>query len=767
MCAQEPALPVQIVAAPIKLPRQKSARSQLDSLIRVIGKDPAQQQAVSDVVFFLETQIRAEEGRLDDPIVAWLRVAKQAHMDVGKLAFYRWLDALSAEIKGKVEAKTIARLAFAASDKGALIPYMRSAGLDKLAELTRAVKVHFGSAAAARITGATAVAPRAPGIPPQDNLLVKIANAYCLAKKPRADEFQWQAWVKTLESPLQTYWQALSRLCINSADSAAAKIETIADALVKIPDRKRLLPYRLLLLEQLALIQRHNSLRPKAAETYELILTAWELADSRAPHPLLVDPKHRVRKIDDLLFGARYQSLVGKYERAKVFAQIALEEIKALYNRGVHFTGKLSQKIDELHAEAYQVLAHRIAIEEKDFTGARLLVRKALALRKIPSEWRWRFRWYLGLYHYLTNEFAEARRTWRGMLAARPPSEYTARLNFWLARCEKHLGNKTRRDVHIATLRRDHPLDFYSLVGIPVARLGGYTLEDELGAQRALKKKISSAHDYNLKTLRGNPKYSKLLLRSEILITAKLTAFAHTVTDRLHRLVKAEMPLRGHEQEYLYLSRLLYAAHNYSDSIALSGDLSHFSRNFWHEYPEQLLISYPVAYFDIFKQHSHTNMLDIITMYAIARKESRFDSHAKSPPGALGIMQVMPSTARAIARQSGISTEALETRLLSPAFNIDVASRYLQRLVARYQGSLPAVFASYNAGEFAVDRWLVGRQHGDDLAWIELIPFGETRNYVMNAWRNRAVYEFLGVGSGEVVIRRSGDYVKKLAERSL
>jgi len=131
-------------------------------------------------------------------------------------------------------------------------------------------------------------------------------------------------------------------------------------------------------------------------------------------------------------------------------------------------------------------------------------------------------------------------------------------------------------------------------------------------------------------------------------------------------------------------------------------------------------------------------------LHAVSRQESEFDPRAVSPRGARGLMQILPGTARRIARSLKIRYS--RGRLTAdPAYNVRLGSYYLGRLVERYDGSYVLALAAYNAGEGRVRRWL--RQWGDPrtgeidaVDWIELLPFSETRNYLQRVLEGVQVY---------------------------
>jgi len=128
----------------------------------------------------------------------------------------------------------------------------------------------------------------------------------------------------------------------------------------------------------------------------------------------------------------------------------------------------------------------------------------------------------------------------------------------------------------------------------------------------------------------------------------------------------------------------------------------------------------------------------------IIRQESSFDIGAVSPSGARGLMQLMPFTAQAVAKQLGSAT-SLVSLTEDPAHNMRLGTQYLAQMLQRFDNSLPLAVAAYNAGPHRVDEWLA--ENGDPrtsvidmVDWIELIPFNETRNYVQRVMENVEVY---------------------------
>jgi soluble lytic murein transglycosylase len=131
---------------------------------------------------------------------------------------------------------------------------------------------------------------------------------------------------------------------------------------------------------------------------------------------------------------------------------------------------------------------------------------------------------------------------------------------------------------------------------------------------------------------------------------------------------------------------------------------------------------------------NNRSKLDSMLVMALIRQESAFNKEAKSPVGALGLMQIMPATGKSLDRKT------TTTHLKTPEKNIKLGIKYLDHLVKRFN-SIPDALAAYNAGPHRVSNWRSNLQRGDDLLLqIELIPFKETRNYIKYIFRNYASY---------------------------
>jgi soluble lytic murein transglycosylase len=139
---------------------------------------------------------------------------------------------------------------------------------------------------------------------------------------------------------------------------------------------------------------------------------------------------------------------------------------------------------------------------------------------------------------------------------------------------------------------------------------------------------------------------------------------------------------------------------------------------------------YPLEYEHIVRGHARNYDLDPALLAAVIYAESRFDPEVESPAGAVGLMQLLPETAKGIALRTG-GTRFVVSDLRDPEINVRYGSWYLSHLRDRYQGDMRLALAAYHAGQGNVDEWL-----GDGAG----IVFSETQDYVDEVERVRQVY---------------------------
>ena len=155
---------------------------------------------------------------------------------------------------------------------------------------------------------------------------------------------------------------------------------------------------------------------------------------------------------------------------------------------------------------------------------------------------------------------------------------------------------------------------------------------------------------------------------------------------------------------------------------------------------DDIEIRFPVLHLDLVRDYAKRRRLDNATVYSIIRTESAFARDARSPAGALGLMQLMPATGRETARRVGVRISR-NADLLDPGRNISLGTAYLAGLMQRYDNNFPMAAAAYNAGPHRVKQWRPRSGCVPSDIWIDSIPFRETRGYVKRTLFYQAVYQ--------------------------
>ncbi|APC09045.1 lytic transglycosylase domain-containing protein [Neomoorella thermoacetica] len=149
---------------------------------------------------------------------------------------------------------------------------------------------------------------------------------------------------------------------------------------------------------------------------------------------------------------------------------------------------------------------------------------------------------------------------------------------------------------------------------------------------------------------------------------------------------------------------------------------------------------YPLPYRDSITTYAHREGLDPLLVAAVARVESKFDPRARSDQGAMGLMQLMPETARLAAGHLGLPFAP--DRLYEPDYNLRLGSWYLARLLDEFGDVNPAL-AAYNGGRGHVHEWLDSGVWDGSYGNLRQIPFPETREFVRKVLRDYRIYRFL------------------------
>ncbi len=313
---------------------------------------------------------------------------------------------------------------------------------------------------------------------------------------------------------------------------------------------------------------------------------------------------------------------------------------------------------------------------------------------------------------YFDERFSDAIKNFEKFLDDFPRSAYRFRARYWLAQSLSQKKDHEKALKVYEQLQVETPLSYY---GFLASHVTGKPIDSSIEAALPL----ASESDPSLL-----PSEAFHLKRAQHLIAEKAYPLASFELKDLRARDALTSPF------LVYLTMLNYKAQNYTTEFALIGEL--IQRNYEGIVSSfGLRMIFPQPFSELIHQIATEASLDPILVMSLIKQESAFAEDANSSVGAMGLMQLMPMTA--------FDTEPLvkTPELLSAATNIRVGTKYLKKLLARYNGNIVLALASYNAGPTAVDRWIKENLPKKSmLEFIESIPYKETREYVGSIIRN-------------------------------
>lgn len=184
------------------------------------------------------------------------------------------------------------------------------------------------------------------------------------------------------------------------------------------------------------------------------------------------------------------------------------------------------------------------------------------------------------------------------------------------------------------------------------------------------------------------------------------------------------------EKEQYIVTKLVSESGWYTQALRLA----HYA-----DHKDDIQVRFPLAYREEIDKDAKKNGVDPALVYAIIRQESYFMPFAKSAAGAVGLMQLLPSTAKKTAKQFSLAYSG-EKDLVNGNKNIELGSAHIKKLKQELNSHPALVIAAYNAGKNAVNRWMPDKAMPTDV-WIETVPYYETRNYLRSVIASYVVYQ--------------------------
>ena len=343
-------------------------------------------------------------------------------------------------------------------------------------------------------------------------------------------------------------------------------------------------------------------------------------------------------------------------------------------------------------------------------------VQKQFPKSQLRDDAAWRLAWL----YYRSGDLQSAAATFRELVAQSKDGPFATAALYWQARVAERLGeSEAAKQLHRQIVNGGDESYYQALAVRGLERLGSPAEENN-------SIKLSAVIDADPPV---GPEITFHLSRARELTGLSLHQLAVVELDEINRRGKPNSRLRA------LLMREYFHSQAYGRSLALANQLP-ISQG------ERDLYRYPLAYWELIQQKAQERGLDPYLVLALIRQESLFDTRARSPAAALGLMQLIPPTAARVAKQLGLSTPSQET-LFQPEVNVALGTQYLKDLLQRYSNNWFKALAAYNAGEAAVDRWEKEITTDDIEEFVERIPYVETRGYVKLVLRNHRIYKRL------------------------
>ena len=515
--------------------------------------------------------------------------------------------------------------------------------------------------------------------------------------------------------------------------------------------------------------------RKQFAHFQEKLMTLFDSSECRALDFGMEEEQFEAFKLDGRLWLARLEWEQNKNPQAFHTARMALNE-------------SLRLKSWEHYFDAAKIVVGRIGFEMlSPAENIALLTSLENAAREAESD---DFPAWLnsrkGLIHFIAGEYGHSQKSFERVIEQTSDNFTRAMAFYWMGRTTRKIADGPESDNSLLAAGKTDPLSIYDI-------FSGQLLDSKSGrASTQAQKAISGDWQDEHRTWMSISETSPLKILTTTPITAltrdpppsgdesnsdSVRQFEDSLRTTLllfatHKAMESKSHhgdlfqqisdspelapemLRGEvrhlRQAFTELSSstnlvlpkahqvawLTHAVGDFANAILFVGRLRNAIGWDSDYLPFLYFIFYPRPYYQEFLNASQSCGVDIDLLYAISRQESLFQSAVKSPAGAVGLMQLLPSTAkRILASQPQYEGKSFD--LTHPATNTLAGSCYLKDLLKRYDNNLAYAIAAYNAGEGAVDNWIARREKLSDIPYfIEFIPYAETQTYVQRVLRN-------------------------------
>jgi soluble lytic murein transglycosylase len=303
------------------------------------------------------------------------------------------------------------------------------------------------------------------------------------------------------------------------------------------------------------------------------------------------------------------------------------------------------------------------------------------------------------------------------------------RVNEWISRLPDDARNserwrywqaRTMEQLDIKEINGETPMSIYQSIA-PARSFYGFLAADKTGGTYHLLDRPLAVTEEQVRAVENSQGMQRA---REFFMRGELAAANREYFHSARRMPMEQMIIAG---------RLAEKWGWYRNGIQLMAEAQSW---------DELQVRFPIVYKDQVTRAAKQTAVNPLFIFAVTRQESAFMHDAKSPAGAVGLMQLLPTTAKQTAEKNGLRFSPND--LITPEKNIALGSRYLNHLLDVFEGNRILAAAAYNAGPSRVKKWL-NKEPNAQLpydVWIETIPYKETRGYVQNVLSFSVIYAY-------------------------
>ena len=333
----------------------------------------------------------------------------------------------------------------------------------------------------------------------------------------------------------------------------------------------------------------------------------------------------------------------------------------------------------------------------------------------------------------LQEKWKEAREAFQKILEQFPTTDLLDKTKFWIANCTNELGEKDKAKEKFQEIIQESPLSYYAYASAQ---------KIDFDVKSLLKE---NAVPSTAVPLEGSllPRQERSLWRIRALLEAGAFIYASQELEALFNYRPHGTSLgQATPQNMLLMAKLYFYGTYYLGSFSHSYVALHQDHSLLQK--ENLQYFFPAPYAELLQKYATQSGVDVNLIRSVIKQESGFIPSALSKSDAMGLMQLLPSTAKDL-------DNALEKKeLLEEEKNISLGSAYLKKLLEKFSGNIPLTLAAYNAGPQRAQQWqkkllespAMKKEFRTDI-FVDTIPYQETHKYVGNILRNIYWYKLL------------------------